>query len=143
MKRDSSAYLWARLLDLINTTPELLCDICKHLSQSEQEALRGVNRAMRLAINATVSRVSWPGSWRGQGGLQPQQQLHAVFPNLTALSGGDMHDLDRARDYLYLLASSSCPLLLHNLQHLGLEVPAAMTVAPATTLIWQLVRRYE
>jgi hypothetical protein len=113
---------WARLLDLTATVPDLLSAVCQHMSNFDRKSLHSVNRAMRAAMNATVTRISCT-----QHTLPAHQQLHEVFPNLSAMAvrflGTDARWVwvDEWSVYLQQLASSS-ELLLNRLAHLSLTI---------------------
>jgi hypothetical protein len=125
---------WARFQELCTPGPDLLCMVCSHLSDAKRKALRGVNRFMRRAMNATVTRLSWRGD--------SLAQLHEVFPNLSSLSlraVGEHFSVEECRACLQRLASSNATLLAM-LAHLRLTVPTAAAAADSSAL-WELVDR--
>jgi hypothetical protein len=142
MKRVLNSRFWARFQAVITTAPDLLSILIQHLTREEKEALRGVDKATKEAMNAIVTTVCWRGNWRGADGLAADKQLHSVFPNVTSLRGGHAVDPQLAVGYLQLLASSNVSLL-NNLHHLGIEVPSSMIVETTTDVIWRILNRYE
>jgi hypothetical protein len=128
---------WARFLDLTASGPDLLTAVCQRLSSVERQALHGVNRAMRVAMNATVTSIRC-----SQLTLPTHQQLHEVFPNLLSqdlrVAG---YWVDGWRVPLQQLAGSSGPLLT-KLRHLSVTVrPANMTDAADIQVILKLLAR--
>jgi hypothetical protein len=119
---DTPATLWARFIDLIATCPDLLSAVCQHMSSIERQSMRGIDRAMRVAMNATVSVIRCT-----QVTMPTHQQLHMLFPNASSM------DLYVQRYYqcgfresewrvcLKQLARSNEPLLA-KLRHLSLTV---------------------
>jgi hypothetical protein len=140
---DNELGFWARLLDLCSTGPELLTLICEHLSKEDQKALRGVNRAMRVAMNSTVTRISL----RSATMPATQQELHDTFPNLSKLTVGAFNPKstsveEGARVCLHRLAAPSNAGLLSKVQHLSLTIPVAMTTAAEAGAIWEVLNRW-
>ena len=87
---------------------DVLSSICGLLERDEWGALHVVNRAMRRAMNATVTRVTLGDE------THPTLDLLEVFPNASAL---DLH-LASATELLEQLASGNARLLarLHHLR---------------------------
>jgi hypothetical protein len=133
---------WARFLDLTTIGPDLLSVVSQHMSGSDRKSLHSVNRAMRTAMNATVTSIRC-----SQFTLPTHQQLHEVFPNLSSLDlcieGLSWRLLvSEWRVYLQQLAGSS-ELLLSKLKHLSLTIrPANMTDAAAIQAILELLARW-
>jgi hypothetical protein len=128
---------WARFLDLATTSPDLLSTVCKHLTSMERQSLRGVNRAMRVAMNATVTSVRCSELTTPTG-----QQLHEVFPHLSSMRlCVQASVVDGWRVPLLQLVGNSA-LLLGKLRHLTLVVrPAPMTDATEIEVILELLAR--
>ena len=95
--------------------PDLLRLVCNHLRRRDRRSLRGVNRAMRRSVNATVTHIACePASL-------PARELLHVFPNVSSL---DLRlatlEVDLAWFILHLARSSG--RMLARIQHLKLEV---------------------
>jgi hypothetical protein len=138
---ESASSFWMRLMELCSPAPpDLMCLICTHLSDKQQQALRCVNKAMRTAMNATVRsirvrRTTLPST---------HQQLHQTFPNLTALTLGPFERqsmfLVDFRVCLMQLAPRNAPLLAM-LHRLTLFIPIAMTEPAEAFAIWDVLNR--
>jgi hypothetical protein len=137
---DASRRFWARLLDVCATGPDLLALICKQLSEQDQKALRSVCRAMRVAINSTVTRASF----RLATLPTIHHKLHDAFPNVTGLAVGAFNPQSRSiediRDCLQWLATSDA-CVLSNLQQLALTIPSALTAAAGASAVWEVLSR--
>jgi hypothetical protein len=131
---------WARFLAIIATGPDLLSAVCQHMSSIDRKSLHSVNRAMRAAMNATVTTMRC-----NQRTLPSNQQLHEVFPNASSLTvciEGFRMNMNEWRTYLQQLAVNSA-LLLARLRHLHLTVqPAKMTEAAEIQAILEFLTRY-
>jgi hypothetical protein len=127
--------LWARFLDLAANGPDLLCVVCQHMSSVERQALHSVNRAMRVAMNATVTSIRC-----SERTLPTHQQLHEVFPNLSSV---DLC-IDGRNWQLHLRRlMNSCELLLNKLRHLSLTTThtARITAVADIQVILKLLTR--
>jgi hypothetical protein len=138
---DSASLFWARLMELCSPgPPDLLCLICAHLSDAQQQALRGVNEAMRLAMNSTVKHISV----RRPTLPATHQRLLTTFPNLTALILGPVEPRSRyladCRVCLKRLVSHN-KALLSNLHRLTLAIPFAIAAEAEATAIWNVLDR--
>jgi hypothetical protein len=129
---------WAHFLAMSTTEPDLLCQVCKFLSIDSHRALRGVNRATRLAINATVTHV------RCTPATAPTyQQLHVAFPNLSSLHvqlPGSGLCAEGTGAWLRRLAGCT---QLPRLRQLSLTVPPELTPAAGAECIWDILHRCE
>jgi hypothetical protein len=140
MLRPDDAF-WARLLDLTTKGPDMLGAVCQHLSRIDRKSLHSVSRAMRTAMNATVTSIHC-----SQLTLPTYQQLHEVFPNASSMAlSVEGSNWDRYVSvwpgYLQRLVSSS-QLLLSRLSHLSLTIrPVNMTKAAAIEAILKLLTR--
>ena len=126
---------WARLLELSTFGPDLLRLVWTHLSQEDRLSLRGVNKAMRLHINASVTHISCVGD------TAPAHELLDVFPGVSSL-------LLRVCNYTSALAwlprlSISSERMLANLQRLTLDIDhlRLATDGSFTRAVSQLVNR--
>jgi hypothetical protein len=106
---DDAISFWASFLDLCNAGPDLLGLVCQHLTRAEQHALRGVNCAMRRAMNATVTCITC-----GEATL-PTHDLLAVFPNASKLV------LESADAALFQQVASGNARLLARVHHLIID----------------------
>jgi hypothetical protein len=133
---DSAGSFWSRFMELISTTPELLpIIVCKQLSEEDQRVLRAVNRAMRVALNATVTHIRCCCK-----ALAAHQHLHEVFPNLSSMAVIEQYDVDELREVLQHLARVSSRMLA-KLQYLSLSVPMELTIEDEAGPIWEVVNR--
>jgi hypothetical protein len=108
-------------MDLISTTPELLPIVCTKLSEGDRRALRAVNRAVRVALNATVTHIRCCCK-----ALASHQRLHEVkFPNLSSLAVDERYSVDDTMEVVQHLARGSARVLA-KLQHLSLSVPMGL-----------------
>jgi hypothetical protein len=137
------ATFWSRFLALTATGPDLLGAVCQHMSGIDRKALHSVDRAMRVAMKATVTGISCSPHT-----LPIHRKLHEVFPNLSSMAvcivkpDGQSLMVEEWRVYLQQLASSS-ELLLNRLRHLSLEIqPANMTEAAAIQAILELLTKW-
>jgi hypothetical protein len=135
----SSDTFWERFLDLTSSGPDMLTAVCQHMSSVERQALHSVNRAMRTAMNATVTTICC-----SQITLPTHQQLHEVFPNLSSMHlciNGVNLLLNDWQVHLRQLVHSS-QLLLNKLRHLSLVIrPARMVEAAEIQTILELLTR--
>jgi hypothetical protein len=120
---DSASYFWARFLELSEAGPaDLLRLVCNHLTRNQRQALRGVDRAMRRAVNAAMTCVTCGEE------APPTQDLPSVFPSASSL---DLHlTSDAACALLEQLASNNARLLA-NLRHLSADMCVTMVEGPA------------
>jgi hypothetical protein len=146
MQRGLADTFWECFVSLSATGPDLLSAVCQHMSNVDRKSLHSVNRAMRMAMNATVTSISC-----SERTLPTHQELHQVFPNLASMAvsfavepdgfGGPRLNVDEWRGRFQQLASSS-ELLLKKLRHLSLAIyPANMTEVEQIQPILELLTR--
>ena len=111
----SASLFWARFLELSADGPDLLRLVCNHLQREDRQSLRGVNRAMRLLVNATVTHISCNGA-----DTVPAHELLDVFPGVSSLDL-ELGSFELALAWLPRLWSSSKGMLA-NLQRLKLKI---------------------
>jgi hypothetical protein len=107
---ESASCFWARFIALCSAGPDLLCVVCKHLSDSD--------------LGGTTARLSFPaqgnerhhdarlvGCWVHKGyftpPVTPPTRLQRSFPTYQHMCGGDMLSVQHSRTYLQLLESST------------------------------------
>jgi hypothetical protein len=139
-RRSQLVPFWARFQDLLASETDLLCIICNHLSIQDCTALRGVNRAMRKAMNSTVTSIRCNRATVTTNTLRRQQ---AAFPNLRSLAVQRLSLTSNGtswRSYFEELADGN-DRLVAGLRHLSLTVPTKLVAAADASAIWELLTR--
>jgi hypothetical protein len=135
----SKLAFWMQFADLASASPDLLTVVCKFLSRSEREALRGVNRCMRVAMNASVLRLRCNPDTPPTHGL-----LYQTFRNVTSLTIVNWSpDSCLAEQRKMLQHMTICNQnLLSKLKHLSLTISTRMAVTADINVVWALLSRH-
>jgi hypothetical protein len=131
---DAAQLFWGSFLELSTAGPDLLRVVCNHLSRYERQVLRGVDRAMRRAMNTTVTHVTCPVT------TLPAQDLLEVFPNATYLKLTVFGAIDSCALLEWMVSGSA--RLLASLHHLSIDIDAeAIEAAEVIPAMLNLISR--